>query len=52
MRGQRLETIEEMRAAVRNSLWCAGAEFYRKVTLNIHERWEKFSAKKWKLLEM
>ncbi|KAJ4436609.1 hypothetical protein ANN_16643 [Periplaneta americana] len=41
LRGQRYETLEDIRKAVRQCLQEAGTDFYRKGIFEITERWEK-----------
>jgi len=41
MRGQHYETNEALQTAVRQCLWAAGTEFYRKGIFKLPERWEK-----------
>ncbi|KAJ4427353.1 hypothetical protein ANN_24973 [Periplaneta americana] len=41
LQGQRYETLEDMRKAVRQCLQEAGTDFYRKGIFEITERWEK-----------
>jgi len=40
MRGQNYQTNEALQTAVRQCLWLAGTEFYRKGIFNLPERWE------------
>ena len=41
LRGQRYETTEAIQEAVRQCLWMAGTEFYRRGIFKIPERWKK-----------
>jgi len=41
MRGQNYETNEALKTAVRQCLWAAGTEFYRKGIFKLPEQWEK-----------
>jgi len=41
LRGQRYETTEANQKAVRQCLWMAGTEFYRRGIFKLRERWEK-----------
>ena len=41
MRGQYYKTNEALQTAVRQCLWAAGTEFYRKGIFILPERWEK-----------
>ena len=41
LRGQRYETTEAIQKAVRQCLWMAGTEFYRRGIFKLPERWKK-----------
>jgi hypothetical protein len=41
LRGQRFEAREAIQKAMRQSLWMAGTEFYRRGIFKLPERWEK-----------
>ena len=41
LRGQRYETTEAIQKAVRQCLWMAGKEFYRRGIFKLPEHWQK-----------